>query len=55
MIEQNTESSRGRQSKVSRLIDEYDLDGLGEEMARRWTAEDDPISPTRLVHQVHGR
>lgn len=41
MTEDSTESSRGRRSKVARLIDEYDLNGLGEEMARRWTAEDD--------------
>lgn len=41
MTKRNTKSGQGRRSKVARLIDEYDLDGLGEEMARRWTAEDD--------------
>ena len=41
MTEDSSESSRGRRSKVARLIDAYDLDGIGEEMARRWTAEDD--------------
>ena len=41
MTERDTGAGRGRQSKVARLIAEYDLDGLGEEMARRWTAEDD--------------
>jgi len=41
MTDQDSEISRGRRSKVARLIDEYDLNGLGEEMARRWTAEDD--------------
>lgn len=30
---------RGRRSKVSRLIDEYGLDGLGERLERRWTAD----------------
>jgi len=41
MTNQDTGTGRGRRSKVARLIDEYDLDGLGEGMARRWTAEDD--------------
>lgn len=41
MTEEETGSSRGRWSKVARRINEYDLEGLGEEMARRWTAEDD--------------
>jgi hypothetical protein len=41
MTERETESDTERQIKVARLIDEYNLDGLGEEMARRWTAEDD--------------
>jgi hypothetical protein len=30
----------GRRSKVQRLIEEYDLEGLGEELERAWTAED---------------
>lgn len=33
--------STGRQLKLVRLIDEYDLDGKGAELERRWTAEDD--------------
>ena len=41
MTEDSSESDRGRRSKVARLIDDYDLNGIGEEMARRWTAEDD--------------
>lgn len=41
MTKQDTGTGRGRRSKVARLIDEYDKDGLGEEMTRRWTAEDD--------------
>lgn len=31
----------GRRVKVARLVDEYGLEGLGEELERRWTAEDD--------------
>ena len=41
MTGRDTGSGRGRRSKVARLIDEYDLNGLGREMAQRWTAEDD--------------
>jgi hypothetical protein len=40
MTDDGKGSRRGRKSKVARLIEEYDLDSLGEEMARRWTAED---------------
>lgn len=36
------ETSRpGRRSKVARLIEEYDLDEIGDEMVRLWTAEGD--------------
>ncbi|MFW5955772.1 MAG: rod-determining factor RdfA [Halorhabdus sp.] len=36
------EESRNRpSSKVARLIEEYDLEGLGEQLEARWTAEDD--------------
>lgn len=34
-------SNRGRRSKVARLIEEYDLPGLGEELEQLWTAEED--------------
>ena len=34
-------SSRGRQSKVARLIDEYDLQGLGANLEQQWTADED--------------
>lgn len=49
MTEEETGSSRGRRNKAARFIDEYDLEGLGEEMARRWTAEDDRWSLRDLV------
>jgi hypothetical protein len=31
----------GRRIKVARLLDEYALEGFGDELERRWTAEDD--------------
>lgn len=31
----------GRQSKVNRLIEKYDLTGLGEELEQLWTADED--------------
>ncbi|MFC7229719.1 hypothetical protein N0B31_20140 [Salinirubellus salinus] len=43
MTTENTSESDagGRRVKVARLIDEYGLEGLGGELERRWTAEDD--------------
>jgi len=35
---------RGRRSKVVRLLEEYDLSGLGAELEQLWTAEDDRYS-----------
>jgi hypothetical protein len=35
-----TDQGRGRPSKVARLIDQYDLDGVGDDLERRWTADD---------------
>lgn len=49
MPENSTNSSRGRRSKVARLIEEYDLTGIGREMTRRWTAEDDRWSLRELA------
>jgi hypothetical protein len=34
-------SGRGRRSKVARLIEEYELEGLGAEMERLWTDDED--------------
>jgi hypothetical protein len=34
-------SKSGRRSKVARLIEEYDLEGFGEELEHLWTAEED--------------
>lgn len=40
MVEPETDGGRPR-SKVARVIEEYDLDGLGEELEARWLATDD--------------
>lgn len=37
----DTDTSSGRRPKVVRLLDEYDLEPLGAELERRWTAEGD--------------
>jgi len=42
-------SSSGRRSKVARLIDEYDLQGLGAELEQLWTAEKDRRSLRELA------
>lgn len=53
------ETSRGRPSKVARLIEEYGLDGMGAELERRWTAEEDRQSlrdlATYFNHQLLSR
>lgn len=49
MSEESNGSGRGRRSKVARLIEEYDLGGLGAEMERRWTAEEDRSSLRELA------
>lgn len=41
---EDTEQSSGRQLKLTRLIDEYDLKGLGAELERRWTADENRSS-----------
>lgn len=40
MTSENKSSSRGRRSKVVRLLEEYDLVGLGDELQRHWTTDD---------------
>ncbi|WP_435197417.1 rod-determining factor RdfA [Natronomonas sp. EA1] len=56
----DTESSggggSGRQLKLARLIDEYDLAGLGEELERKWTASgDERLSLRDLATLVNRR
>lgn len=43
------DSGGGRRGKVARLIAEYDLDGMGAELERRWTAEEDRSSLRELA------
>lgn len=38
MGDDGPESSRGRRSKVARLVDEYDLAEIGDDLERKWTA-----------------
>jgi hypothetical protein len=42
-------SGRGRRSKVVRLIEEYDLQGIGAELERYWTADEDRRSLRELA------
>ncbi|QLD87087.1 hypothetical protein HWV23_15600 [Natronomonas halophila] len=39
--EESDSTHGGRRSKVARLIEEYDLQGLGTELEQLWTAEED--------------
>jgi len=41
--------SRQRRSKVERLIDEYGLDGLGDELVESWTADGDERKSLRQL------
>lgn len=41
MNSSNESSGRGRRSKVVRLIEEYDLQGIGAELEQLWTADED--------------
>ena len=40
MSEPGNDTSVAKRSKVARLIEEYELEGIGAEMENRWTAED---------------
>jgi len=51
----STASSRGRRSKVARLIDEYDLQGLGAELEQQWTADEDRTSLRDLASYLNQR
>lgn len=48
-------SGRGRRSKVVRLIEEYDLDSMGDELERLWTAEEDRQSLRQLATYFNQR
>ena len=47
--DESTATSRGRRSKVARLIDKYDLQGLGAELEQLWTAKEDRKSLRELA------
>jgi hypothetical protein len=49
MAEESEATQRGARSKVARLLEEYDLEGLGAEMEARWTAEEDRMSLRTLA------
>jgi len=44
-----TDTSNSKRSKVARLIDEYDLAGIGDTLERRWTATEDRSSLRELA------
>ena len=46
-------SGRVRQSKVARLINEHDLEGLGAELEQQWTAEEDRRSLRELARDFN--
>jgi hypothetical protein len=49
-MDSSSESSgRGRRSKVVRLIEEYDLQGIGAELEQYWTADEDRRSLRELA------
>lgn len=55
MTVSESSSGRGRPSKVVRLLEEYELEGLGEELERRWTATEDRQSLRQLAHLFNER
>ncbi|QKY16752.1 rod-determining factor RdfA [Halorubrum sp. CBA1229] len=42
-----TDTDGGRRTKVARLVDEYDLEGVGDELEARWTATGDDHTSLR--------
>ena len=51
-----SDASRGRPSKVARVIEEYDLEGLGDELEAAWTAPQDERRSLRdLAQEVNSR
>lgn len=45
----------GRRSKVARIIEKYDLDGLGAELERKWTASGDERASLRQLAETFNR
>jgi hypothetical protein len=51
----NASPDRGRRSKVARLINEYDLQGLGPELEQLWTADENRRSLRELADYFNNR
>lgn len=51
--DESESTTGGRQSKVSRLIEEYDLHGLGAELEQLWTADEDRRSLRDLAENFN--
>jgi hypothetical protein len=49
MDDESKNSQHRSRSKVARLLDEYNLEGLGSEMEARWTADEDRMSLRSLA------
>lgn len=49
MDNESKDSQHRPRSKVARLLDEYNLEGLGSEMEARWTADEDRMSLRSLA------
>jgi hypothetical protein len=49
------ESTRGPTPKVARLIERYDLTGIGDELERQWTATEDRMSLRELTDEFNKR
>ena len=48
-MDTTTSTSSGRTGKVARVLSEYDLSDLGDELVSRWTADDDRMSLRELA------
>jgi len=53
--DESSPPKRGRQTKVARLLDEYELHGLGEELEQLWTAQTDRRSLRELADYFNQR
>jgi hypothetical protein len=51
----NASSDHGRRSKVARLIDEYNLQGLGPELEQLWTADENRRSLRELAEYFNNQ
>lgn len=54
-MSERDERSSGRRSKVARVIDDYDLTGMGERLERSWLGEGEPERSTRTLADFFNR